>query len=310
MAYRSQDQSDIVLILLAFAIHPEFRAEDLPAHSEYNLPDGYQPTRAMVSQLVVSCAHDFHLSPESSIPAKLGEIPSALGKRRRKVYRAQLNTDSDNVAPRVVQAWPSPDPLRLVSINSNAYNRTRLHSNIQGLFQSCSRNIQLREHLTRVQAILHDLSAGPQALPAMSPRYKFDPVLSIQFRMPPSVPLDELIFTRSPPPVRPHYQLPHFISAEMTSSSSGFHELQRLIMTIQGNSKDLFQHQYASDLVTSARHFCNEVSGAPASQVIIEEPVAEAIELFAWCYSCLNSSVLEGCFVLPWVVTMRSSTKS
>ncbi|KAG6377791.1 hypothetical protein JVT61DRAFT_14564 [Boletus reticuloceps] len=292
MAYRSQDQSNIVLILLAFAVHPEFHAENLPAHSEYNLSDGYQPTQAMVSQLVISCAHSFHFSPEGSIPAKPGEIPSVLGRRRRKVYRTRLNTDTDDVANQVVGAWPSPNPPK-VSINSNAYSCRLLDSNIQSLFQSCSRNIQLREHLTRVQAILHDLSAGPQALPAMSPRYKFDPVLSIRFQMPPSVPLDELIFTRSPPPVQPRYQLPHFVSAETTSSSSGFHELQRLIMTIQGNSRDLFQHQYASDLVTSARHFSDEVSCAPASQVIIEEPAGEAIELLVDYYTLCRDGFAE-----------------
>ncbi|KAF8439804.1 hypothetical protein L210DRAFT_3540380 [Boletus edulis BED1] len=289
MAYRSQDQSNIVLILLAFAVHPEFRAENLPAHSEYHLSDGYRPTQSRVVQMVLACAREFYLSPESSIPARPGESSRALGNRRRKEYKARLDEEANYVADQVVEKW-SPD-LPAISIDSDAYDRTRLDSKIQDLSQSCSRNIQLRKHLTRVRNILCGLD--PESPAAALPRYRFDSILNIRFRMAPSVTLDQLIFTRPPPPVQPRDQLAHFIAGETTSSSSGFNELQRLITTIQGNTMDPFQQQYASDLETSAQHFSDEVSHAPASQAVIEDPAGEAIELLVDYYTLCKDGFAE-----------------
>ncbi|KAG6377847.1 hypothetical protein JVT61DRAFT_14628 [Boletus reticuloceps] len=161
MAYSSQDLSKFVPTLLAFAVHPEFRAENLPAHSEYDLSDGYRPTQPTVVQMVLACAREFYLSPESSMPARPGESSRALGNRRRKAYKARLDEEANYVADQVVEKW-SPD-IPAISIDFDAYDCTRLDSKIQDLSQSCSRNIQLRKHLTRVQGILRDLDPGSPA---------------------------------------------------------------------------------------------------------------------------------------------------
>ncbi|KAF8425082.1 hypothetical protein L210DRAFT_3567617, partial [Boletus edulis BED1] len=278
MAYHSQELSPLVPIFLAFAVHPELRAENPLARSNYDLSDGHQPTQPVVSQLVTDCAHKFYLSPEKSIPARRGETSRAeVMKRQRQSYDARLHADANSVADQVVEAWPASRIPPTVSLNPDAYDCTQLNSSIRTLFQSCSRNVQLWEHLARVQDILRDLKARSRALPL--PRYRFDPSLNIRFRTPPLVTLDQLMFIRPPPPVQPRDRLLHFIAGEMPSSSSGFHELQRLITTIQGNSTDSFQKQYASDLEASARHFCDEASRTLASQVVMEEPSGEEIEL-------------------------------
>jgi hypothetical protein len=276
MAYRSQELSNLVVTLLAFAVHPVFRAEtqNPPAHSDYNLSDGYQPTRQTVSRHVTASAHDFSLSPESSIHARPRETSRALGKRQRMAYSARLEADSDKVADQVVKAWPSHPPI--VSLDSNSYDGTSLNAKIRGLFQSCSRNIQFRDHLTRVRGILRDLhvDASSRAPPAALPEYKYHPDAGLNnrhFHTPPSVTLDQLVFTRRPPSPPLRDQLVHRIAAETTPSSSGSHELQRLIATFQGNPKDVFQHQYASDLESSAKYFCSEISEAPTSHVVMEE---------------------------------------
>ncbi|KAG6375285.1 hypothetical protein JVT61DRAFT_3507 [Boletus reticuloceps] len=268
MAYHSQELSHLVPIFLAFAVHPELRAENPLDHSKYDLSDGHQPTQPVVSQLVTDCAHKFHLSPEKSIPARRGETSWAVvTKRQRQSYDARLHADANSVADQVVKAWSPASPIPpTVSLDPNAYDCTQLNSSIQTLFQSCSRNVQLWKHLARVQGILHDLSARSRALPL--PRYRFDPSLNIRFRTPPLVTLHQLMFTRPPPPVQPRDRPSHFIASEMPSSSSGFHELQRLITTIQGNSTDSFQKRYASDLEASARHFCDEAFRTLASQAL------------------------------------------
>ena len=45
MAYHSQELSNLVPTFLAFAVHPAFRVENPPAHSNYDLSDGYQPNQ-------------------------------------------------------------------------------------------------------------------------------------------------------------------------------------------------------------------------------------------------------------------------
>ena len=292
MAHRSQEFSNVVTMLLAFAVHPAFRTENPPAHPDYNLLDGYQPTQQTISAYVTDSARDFCVSPENSIPARVGETSRALGGRRRRAYKSRLNADAKKVANQVLTAWPSPTPPT-VSLDSNSYYGRSLNDHIRGLFESCSRNIEFRDHLTRVRAILRDLEASSRAPPAALPIYKFDPVLNIRFHMPPSVTLDQLIFTRPPPTLQPRDQLPHFTAAEATPSSSGSHELQRLIATVQGNPKDVFQHQYASDLESSARYFCKEISQAPTSQVVMEEPSDEAVELLVDYHMLCRESFVD-----------------
>ncbi|KAF8554287.1 hypothetical protein OG21DRAFT_1522569 [Imleria badia] len=292
MAYRSQELCDLVPTFLAFAVHPAFRVENSPVHSDYNMSDGYQPTRETVSRHVTAAAHGLYLSPEGSIPARPRETFRTLGRRRQNLYNVRLETDCGKVTEQVVAAWHSRT-APTISLDANAYNGAHLNAGLQGLFQSCSRNVQFRDHLTRVRHILRNLNAASRAQPAALPRYRFDPPLNIHFRMPPSVTTDQLIFTRPPPSLPSREQLPHFVADEMAASSSGFPELQRLIATIQGNPTDAFQHQYASDLEASAVHFFNEVSQAPASQVLMEEPSKEAVELLVDYHSICKDSFTD-----------------
>jgi hypothetical protein len=295
MAYRSQGFGDLVTTLLAFAVHPAFRAENPPAHSDYNLLDGYEPSQEAISCCVTDSARDFSDSPEKFIPAKWGEVPQSLGKRRRKAYRVRLEKDADKVADQVLAAWPSPPT---VSLDSNSYYGMIFNNQIRELFQSCSRNIQFRDHLTRVQGILCDLQvdANSRAPPAALPTYKYHPDTGLnnrRFHTPPSVTLDQLIFTRPPPELQLRDQLPHFTTAKTTPSSPGSHELQRLIATVQGDPKDVFQHQYASDLESSARYFCSEISEAPTSQVVMEESSDEAVEGLVVYYTACRDCFAE-----------------
>ena len=292
MAYHSQELCAFVPTLLAFAFHPAFCTEHPPAYSDYNLSDGYRPTRQTVLYHVTAAAHPYQLSPESSTPANGRESAQTLRKRRRKLYGLRLDADVEMVTKKAVAAWPSPT-APTVLLTSNAYDRATLNAGLLGLFQSCSRNVQFREHITRVQCILRDLSASVRVPPAVLPKYMFDPTLNIHFRTPPSISMDQLMFTRPPPSLQSREHLPHFVADEMAASSSGFHELQRLIGAIQGNSKDAFQQQYASDLETSAVYFCNELSQAPQSQVIMEEPSEEAVELLVDYHAICKDSFTD-----------------
>ena len=289
MAYGSEEFGALVPTLLAFAVHPAFRLENPPTHLEYVLSDGYQPSQQAISDLVTTSAKGFYLSPESSIPARLDESSRALGSRRRREYKSRLSSDERRIASRVVEAWPS-STAPTVSLNPGAYHNQDLNTSIQDLFRSCSRNVQFRDHLTRVREILHNLSAASRAPPKTLPCYKFDPTLNVRFRTSSSVNLDQLIFTRPPPSLESRDQLPHFITNDSASSLLGVRALQRLIAMVHGNPKDVFQSQYASDLENSATHFFHQASQAPEAQLLMEEPSDEAVELLVNYYMLCRDS--------------------
>ena len=278
MAYHSEKLNDLVPTLIAFAVHPAFRAENPPPHLDYNLSDGYEPSRPTISSYVTSSAKPLHLCPENDMPLREGESSRAFTNRKQKAYKTRLNREAKIIAGKVVETWPTPTPPR-VALDSNAYDRALLNTKIRELFHSCTRNSQFRDHLKRVQRILLNVSAGSGTKSATLLPYRFDPSLNIRFRTPPSVALDQLVFTRPPPLLQSRDQLPQFVAAQTPLSSSGFHSLQRLIETVQSNPKDQFQCQYASDLEASAQHFCDQVSRTPASQVVMEEPSDEAVEV-------------------------------
>ncbi|KAH0834181.1 hypothetical protein J3R83DRAFT_11490 [Lanmaoa asiatica] len=286
MVYCFPELCNMVPTLLAVALHPTFRTENPPAHSDYNISDGYQPSRDTVSDYVLASARDFFLSPESSIPAgPRQKTARALNNHRRGLYDARLDLDATTVGIQVLAAWPSLNPPSL-SLSSNAYNVESLKLNIRALFQSCIRNISLREHLIRVQTALRVLATRTQTPPPSPPTYKFEPALAsnMHFRTSWSVPLDQLIFTRPAPLPQARQEFLHFtVADERTSSSSGAHELRQL---------DCYRPRESDGYLSIVTRFCNEVS--PTPQVSREEPSDEHIKVLAGYYSDCKESFSVG----------------
>ncbi|KAN0080270.1 hypothetical protein V8E55_009836 [Tylopilus felleus] len=251
MAYASSNLSDLVPVFVAFARDPHFRREDPPPHDFYNLAEGYSPSGSTLRSYISNCALSFKDSPESFEPIRTNEIPRSLRKRRLKLYNDRCDSDINATVRGLMHAWSCETPPRC-SLDADLYRVSVLISKVQTHFSNCYRNVELKEHLTRVQNILNYVYA--QASPISTPRYSFLPSQSIPSLTSCSINLGYL-FTRPALSLQEPAGLPPCTVADAHASLSDPVPLDRLLTTIEANAKDIFQRRYVSALRTSAECF-------------------------------------------------------
>jgi hypothetical protein len=256
MAYASSKFDDLVPVLVAFASDPHFRLEDPPHYDSYSLSEGYRPSPANLRRYVSDCACSFACSPESSEPARYKESIDDLQERQVRMYHSRRNSDTDATIHQLLNAWPCETPPRC-SLNPDAYDVTSLTSNVQSHFSHCYRNLQLKEHLTRVQKLLDNIYS--LASPTPTPRYSFQASRSIPACSPWSLTVDQL-FARPVPSLQAPGRLPPYAGDDGKTSLSGSAPLHQLIATVEADTVNTFQRQYVSALRTSAECFGSEIS--------------------------------------------------
>ncbi|KAF8555164.1 hypothetical protein OG21DRAFT_1572590 [Imleria badia] len=286
MAYASSELSDLVPVFIAFAADPRFRLEDAPHHDSYDIAEGYRPSLATLRSYVSNCANSFQCSPESDEPARTGESRKSLRKRQLKMYNDRRDSDSDTTAERLLNAWPCETAPRC-SLNTDLYDVPDVTSKVQRHFSSCNRNLELKEHLTRVQKILNNVYSLGSPLPTL--QYSFQPSTSILSRASWSITLDQL-FARPAPSLQEHGRLHTYTADDGNAFSlSGSAPLRQLIATVEANAVNTFQHQYVSALRTSAKSFGSEISSAGHGAT--ELPTTEILEGH---YARCRDSYIEG----------------
>ena len=97
ISYASPELTDLVATFVAFAEDPQFRFEDPPCYDSYRPSDEYYPSMNTLRSYIFICAYAIENSPESTIPAKIGEGPRKLRNRRLEMYKKRRNSDTDAV---------------------------------------------------------------------------------------------------------------------------------------------------------------------------------------------------------------------
>ena len=251
MAYASSKLVDLIPVFVAFASDPRFRMEDPPHYNSYDLSEGYSPSRATLRGYVSDCAHSFERSHESNEPENAGENSQALLKRRLEMYINRRDWDTDATVQRLLNAWPCETAPRC-SLNPDLYDVPDFTSNVQSHFSNCYRNVKLKEHLTRVQAILDNVYS--QASPISTLPYSFKPSQSIPSRTCWSLTVDQL-FARPAPSLEVHGKMPPYTADDGNTSLYGPAPLHQLIATVEANAVNSFHRQYVSALRASAECF-------------------------------------------------------
>ena len=285
MAYASSELAELVPVFVAFALDPQFQLEDPPHNDSYRLSEGYHPSQDTLRNCVSNCAHSFGLSPESTEPAETDESPQSLQKRRLEMYKSRRDLDTDAIVPQLLNAWPCETPPRC-SLNPELYDVPDFTSNVQRHFSSCYRNLQLKEHLIRVQDILNNVCSKASPIPTL--RYSFQPSQSIPSRTSWSLTVDQL-FARPAPSLQTHGRLPSYIADDQNTSLSGSAPLHQLIDTAEAKAVNTFQRQYVSALRASAEYFRSEVSLVAHGATKL--PTAETLVAH---YTRCRASYIEG----------------
>ena len=285
MVYASSKLDDLVPVLVAFASDPQFRMEDPPRYNSYNLSEGYSPSPTTLRGYVSGCAHSFEYSPESNEPANAGEKSKASRKRRLKMYNNRLDSDTTATVQWLLNAWPCETPPQC-SLNTKLYDVPKLTSNVKKHFSSCYRNLKLKEHLTRVQAILDNVYSQASPIPTLP--YSFKPSQSIPSRTSWSLTVAQLL-ARTAPSLQAHGTLRAYAADDGNTSLSGSAPLHQLIARVEANAANQFQCHYVSALRTSAECFGSEIS-----LVAHGDTKLPTVETLAVHYARCRASYVEG----------------
>ncbi|KAH7882696.1 hypothetical protein F5I97DRAFT_1984083 [Phlebopus sp. FC_14] len=247
MAYGSPHLEKLVPTLIAFATVPDFRMEDPPHYSVYDLSLGFSPLSSLCQQITL-CASRFEDSPEGAIALSHGGGKKA-SRDCRKAYNQRVTEDADIAADELMASWPCELPPTCLALAPSLYDLERLTISLRPVFSGCYHNVKLREHLDRVQWILNQVRDSRGRME----KYAFSFCSRSYPRVAWRVTLDELL--KRPPPVQasnPHSLPP--LASIVEKSLHHSPRIHQLIMALSARSDNRFQRTYAEDLRRSADH--------------------------------------------------------
>ena len=242
MVYASPDLEEVAHTLLAFATMSQFRHEYPPPHTSYCLSDGYTPSSEVLYNCISSSAVSYWNSPE----------------RERWDYNQRLRRDAETLHARTIAVWPSWTPPSLYFLNTSLYDLSTLTSQVGRVFQSCYQNLDLKQHLHRVQLILDQGNTTS----CISSAYNFLPSSLTPLPHDWRVALSHLFHRRAPISL----PTPQPITASTEPCLAGSAKLNRLVDVLRRNGKNSFHTKYADDLRMSKDHLVyNKTTFSPES---------------------------------------------
>ncbi|KAI6011263.1 hypothetical protein PISMIDRAFT_17817 [Pisolithus microcarpus 441] len=254
MAYASPQLEDVVNTLLAFATMPQFEHENPPDYPDYNLSDGYAPSRHALGQLV----------SQREKPRQDSISPQE--------YWERLQQEKGEIIEKAIDAWPcmKPPPFRNF-FRSEWHDTDALDVDFRELFTSCYRNMELKAHLERVELILvfyHEVTPSPVNRPlgySFAPsnqshhRGNGDVTLEVLFHRPaPAMPLNGAMTEDLRLKLPCDYALNHHIGSPSISQTG---QVSQLIGGLRRNANSAFRDLYAKMLQESAKHLEGDVLG-------------------------------------------------
>ncbi|KAG8928194.1 hypothetical protein FRC02_007248, partial [Tulasnella sp. 418] len=255
-AYASNDNSQLIPTVFAFAVIPELRNLSPPYLQTYDLSMGLQPSEGKLSEMVL----------------KHKTQPPGSKKSTKKKQQKQLKTFQDNQVKEsrelvgiLMGQWPCPVPV-IPKIRQWLFTIPRVENGAAALFQNCLRNQELLSYIQDVQRILDKIrwSAPTHAIGL----YRLPPSAILQH--PKSfdhVSFQQLIAVRSAPDIPPPPTLAQE-TFQLSSESKDDTVLLREVLTTFRKSTYLSQRdatpatiqaQYADHLETSLRSLEVEV---------------------------------------------------
>ncbi|KAH7882707.1 hypothetical protein F5I97DRAFT_1931318 [Phlebopus sp. FC_14] len=248
MAYSSSSLETAAWTFLAFATEQAFRSEKPPPHRS--------PLSDVLCAHISAAAYEYHRSPEA-----LEFLPedSPRNKDRRTRYSARLEKDKKATAASLTASWPY-ETCPSIQLDRHSYNLTSLQSVLDTLFKSCYHNLQLRQHLSRVQSILRNTYTSSPA--SGGNVYTFKPCVNRRGSGSRGVSLTTIFKRPAPIIARVRSDTLYDSSAEDWKPRVVPAEMAQLITGFRKESAYVFQQRYAEDLQQSLDHFSAEKSHA------------------------------------------------
>ncbi|CAE6444681.1 unnamed protein product [Rhizoctonia solani] len=268
-AYTDGLSPEIALALISIATNPRFRKLHPPGHAQYNLQDGYKPTHTNVVELVLECS----------------KYPVIISNRQTKKKKKQvpmndtLSVCATKITESALKQWPNYRPGACAPF-AEQFDMEKCNDAIQKYFASCSRNLELRDHLDQVQRFLPDSSGAfnlslPTAWLAARDltqltKHSWDPQLCYDY--PPS--FNTLFLIRDPPltsaKLSPVSLPPMFTCHNNRFNSTPNTEiLENMLREFSRDKMHLLNRRYGADLEASRRCFVAANHAGPCTTITL-----------------------------------------
>jgi hypothetical protein len=259
LAYTSPDARPLIPTILAFAAFPEFGPIAPPPWRNYDLSQGWEPQLERLKCVILASARrvmPFDDSPEAKLPTYEGESLYLLTRRRLTRYNGRLNDEVTHEASRLLEQWPCADPSTPSIWRDWPQTPNNLIAEVRTLFTIWYSNLELRDHLAKVQNVLNGHRSSPEGSVALPP-YMFTPCSHHLASYSTPITYDYL-FSRAPPSVRP---LPDPMALQASSSP-----LNELVSKFQHSPSNPFHRLYGEKLAASVRSLISDGESARSSR--------------------------------------------
>jgi hypothetical protein len=267
--------ADIMPLILMFATDIRFRGLQRPSPSYYILPDGTYPDHARLVNLLTQFA-----LPLERTPAQTMEVRSIASKKlkvaeRKREYNSSISDIASTTAQSMVEQWPE----RCFDLPRQWFDIQGCRKSVDAYLESISRNINLRDHIHRLQAIIdcYEITVPPDT------PYQFSPRFSTSSPKATSPSLREVLMSRANlvhSPIFEHsdFAIPSTVSigTENKPPSSMEDSLRCLIREFRQSRESLLQ-LYGEDLSKSHRDLLEKAASFPGHRSV---PPQETFRLY------------------------------
>ncbi|KAK7433509.1 hypothetical protein VKT23_020749 [Stygiomarasmius scandens] len=154
LGYSNPTYFDLITVIIDFATNPIFAKISPPDSPSYDLSKGFIPTNDQVSAIINEYPISMSNSPASHIPQRYGESAADYRKRQENQYYSERESGKSNVASNLIRQWPCVDPYYPSNCSHSSYFSDQCMEDVRKLFQSCSRNVKLRDYVEKIQTTL------------------------------------------------------------------------------------------------------------------------------------------------------------
>ncbi|EUC59837.1 hypothetical protein RSOL_325350, partial [Rhizoctonia solani AG-3 Rhs1AP] len=173
VAFGKTVPTDLIPVFVAFATNPKFRSLEPPSHGLFDFKDKYEPNRSRVNENAVESKRSIKLTPARELTRNFGETDHAWRSRRENYYHSNFPNHKSQFIDSIMTQWPRSDPqpsIQLYSRNSDHSRWFEVESclaSTRQYFSSCVWNIQMRDHLRKLETALASCStsAGTDFVP-------------------------------------------------------------------------------------------------------------------------------------------------
>ncbi|KAH9169118.1 hypothetical protein EDB89DRAFT_2073314 [Lactarius sanguifluus] len=250
-SFSGTDYADIIPLILILATDTRLRGLGRPSPPYYDLSDGTYPDPARLVNLVSQFALPLELTPAQTMEV-LEITHKQAAKERRREYNSLVGEMVSEAAQSIIERWPEI----WCDVPYEWFDTLSFQESVDAYLQSITRNINLRDHIHRIQAIIdrYKVTTIPPNTPyTFSPRFGAGPskVISLSPSLR-EVLMSRANFVQSPIHGQTDFAIPSTVAigAESKSPSSREDSLRCLIHELRQSQKSLLR-LYGEDLSKS-----------------------------------------------------------